>query len=120
MHFGRAVGALLTAMAWFIAICDTGNAQRAHQGRILSEGPSTCGEYIAEPAKRVIRMEWVLGYISGTNTRGPVAEQDAGSSFQMPATVDGWLLSYCTSHPLESMVLAAELLRRDFLARERQ
>lgn len=92
---------------------------------ILSEGASTCGEYVAEPEKQIVRMEWVLGYkwvlgyISGANSRAPSSEAMAGSSFQMPVTVLGWLKSYCTSHPLEAMVTAAETLRRDFLAYER-
>jgi hypothetical protein len=58
---------------------------------ILSEGNSTCGEYIAEPVKQSIRMERVLGYISGVNSRAHASEATAGSSFQMPATViDGF------------------------------
>ena len=65
-------------------------------------------------------MEWVLGYISGANSRGPAAEAEAGSSFQMPAAVVGWLQSFCTSYPLDTMIAAAEALRRDFLARERR
>jgi hypothetical protein len=103
--------------------CGAANAQSSwptHVFQTLSEGGSTCGEYIAEPGKQVVRMEWVLGYISGANSRGPVAEALAGTSFQMPATVVGWLQSYCASHPLDVMSAAAEVLRRDFLARERR
>jgi hypothetical protein len=90
------------------------------QVAILSEGASTCGEYIQEPQKQAIRMEWVLGYISGVNSRTSLPESTAGSSFQMPATVIGRLQSYCSSHPLEIMATAAEALRRDFLNHERR
>src|SRR5215472_7811149 len=106
-----------------VAISSAADAQDVATPRgifeVLSEGASTCGEYISEPGKQVIRMEWVLGYISGANSRSPPGEVSAGSSFQMPATVLGWLQSYCTSHPLDPMVSAAEVLRSDFLARER-
>jgi hypothetical protein len=112
---------ILFVTLWLAAFASDASAQSGLPGHpflVLSDGQSTCGEYIAEPAKRGFRTEWVLGYISGANSRGLPAEAHAGSSFQMPATVDGWLLSYCTSHPLEGLVLAAEVLRRDFLARE--
>ena len=36
----------------------------------------------------------------------------------MPATVVECLQSYCASHPLDIMAVAAEALRRDFLAQE--
>jgi hypothetical protein len=113
----------LALSLFFVAISTKADAQDTAARRqiilILSEGMSTCGEYIAEPWKQSIRMEWVLGYISGANSRSPPGEASAGSSFQMPATVLGWLQSYCTSHPLDVMASAAEALRRDFLSRER-
>jgi hypothetical protein len=87
---------------------------------VLSEGASTCGEYMQEPEKQEIRMEWVLGYITGVNSRAPSPESIVGSSFQMPATVIGWLRSYCSYHPLDIMAAAAEALRRDFLNHERR
>ena len=34
---------------------------------ILSEGATTCGEFTTEPETQTIRMEWILGYISGRN-----------------------------------------------------
>lgn len=95
-----------------------GAVHAQHQAAILSEGATTCGEYTAEPAKEMLRASWVLGYISGANSRSPMPEAFAGSSFQMPATVIGWLQSYCTAHPLDVMVNASEALRRDFLAHE--
>jgi len=63
---------------------------------MLSEGATTCGEFIAEPGMQNVRMEWVLGYISGRN-REATSSRDRfiGRSFQQPATVIGWLQSYC-------------------------
>jgi hypothetical protein len=86
---------------------------------ILSEGATTCGEYIAQPATRGARMEWVLGYISGRNREAASPrERMIGTSFDKPATIDGWLLSYCQSHSLDTMNQAADDLRADFLKRE--
>jgi hypothetical protein len=87
---------------------------------ILSEGQSTCGAYNAEPDMQPVRASWVLGYISGVNSRSTAMEALAGRSFQMPAAVIEWLQSYCASHPMDIIAVAAEALRRDFLARERQ
>jgi hypothetical protein len=87
---------------------------------ILSEGQSTCSAYNAQPEMQAVRASWVLGYISGVNSRSPAAEALAGRSFQIPATVIEWLQSYCASHPLDIMAVAAEELRRDFFNREHQ
>lgn len=120
-----AVGAVarLLALSGIIA----GVPAFAQEGPIvvLSEGQTTCGEYVAEPQKRVVRGAWVLGFISGVNAgmarngSAPEAERMAGRSFQQPATVDGWLQIYCSAHPLDGLVTAAEKLRRDFIEHER-
>jgi hypothetical protein len=115
---------MLRALLFAMSLClitslQLGDAQgnsSSHPVVILSEGLSTCGEYTLEPEKQAIRMEWVLGYISGGNSGAPPPENMVGSSFQMPATVFGWLQS---SHPLNIMATAAEALRRDFRNRER-
>ena len=91
---------------------------------ILSEGNTTCGEFTTQPVMQSVRMAWVLGYISGVNaglTRNPEiapAERMAGRSFQQPATVLGWLQSYCLAHPLDALVIAATELRKDFIRHE--
>jgi hypothetical protein len=87
---------------------------------ILSEGQSTCGVYNAYPELQPVRASWVLGYISGVNSRSAATEALAGKSFQMPESVIDWLRSYCAFHPTDVLAVAAEALRRDFLARERQ
>ena len=92
---------------------------------ILSEGATTCGEFIAQPAMQTIRMEWVLGYISGVNAgisrsaKASQAETMAGQSFERTETAIGWLQGYCSAHPLDVLVSAAEALRNDFMRHER-
>ena len=123
----RLTAAMRRAFLFVMSLClitnpQLGDAQgnsSSHPFMILSEGLSTCGEYTSEPEKQAIRVEWVLGYISGGNSCAPLPETMVGSSFQMPATVFGWLQSYCTSHPLNIMAAAAEALRRDFRNHER-
>lgn len=70
---------------------------------VLSEGATTCGEFIAEPGMQTSRMEWILGYISGRN-REATSPHDRfiGRSFQQPATVIGWLQGYCRLHSLDT------------------
>jgi len=76
---------------------------------ILSEGMATCGEFTSQPEMQGVRLSWVLGYVSGVNAglaiagshQAAPAERMAGSSFQQPATVIGWLQSYCSVHPLD-------------------
>ena len=116
-----APGPVGTAMP--AAVSDRADVQSARSARsimILSESQSTCGAYNTQPQMQAIRASWVLGYISGVNSRSPASEALAGRSFQIPATVIEWLQSYCASHPLDIMAVAAEALRRDFLAQERQ
>lgn len=80
----------------------------------LSEGATTCGEFIAQPQMQTIRMAWVLGYISGRN-REAASPRDRliGRSFEMPETVLGWLQSYCQAHSFETFLKAADDLRAD-------
>jgi hypothetical protein len=87
--------------------------------RTLSEGATTCGEFIAEPWMQSARMEWVLGYISGRNREGSSPdERNIGSSFQEPATVIAWLQNYCQVHSLDRLLNAADHLRADFQRHE--
>lgn len=116
---------MLLATAYLCSV--PANAQNKMLGsvEILSEGMTTCGEFTAQPAMQEVRMEWVLGYISGVNAgvaRTPgsdTIERMAGQSFQRTATAIGWLQSYCSGHPLEIMGSAAEALRTDLIRHER-
>ena len=76
---------------------------------VLSEGATTCGEFVAQPQMQTIRMEWVLGYISGRN-REAASPRDRliGHSFERTDTVLGWLQSYCQAHSLDYLLNAAD------------
>jgi hypothetical protein len=85
----------------------------------LSEGATTCGEFVAQSWLQTARMEWVLGYISGRNREGVSPDQrNVGSSFQQPAKVIAWLQNYCQVHSLDFLLNAAEQLRTDFRRHE--
>jgi hypothetical protein len=111
----------------FIIICAAALIPRPGQAadttnmpfEVLSEGVTTCGEYIAEPAARGVRTAWVVGYITGRN-REAASPRDRliGTSFDRPESVVGWLLSYCQTHSLDPLVRAADDLRADFLKHE--
>jgi hypothetical protein len=85
----------------------------------LSEGATTCGEFVAQPQMQTIRIEWILGYISGRN-REAASPQDRliGRSVERTDTVLGWLQSYCQAHSLDPLVKAADDLRADFQRHE--
>jgi len=104
-----------------LAVIANATAQAAPsrtQFLILSEGASTCGEFIAEPAKQGVRMQWVLGYISGANSKESGPGRMVGSSFEKPATAIGWLQSYCATHSLDILAAAAEAFRKDLQIHE--
>jgi hypothetical protein len=87
--------------------------------RTLSEGATTCGEFVSQPWMQSARMEWVLGYISGRNREAiSPHERNIGSSFQEPATVIAWLQNYCQVHTLDRLLNAADQLRDDFQRHE--
>lgn len=115
------VGALLgLVIALLPLVVRAGNQPDAGAASILSEGATTCGEFVAQPgSQQAIRMEWVLGYISGANSRSIGQDRFVGRSFEQPDTVMGWLQSYCSAHALDVLVTAAEALRKDFIAHER-
>jgi hypothetical protein len=84
----------------------------------LCEGETTCGEFITEPQNQGMRMEWVLGYFSGANSRALPPYKMVGQSFDKPGAVLGWLQSYCSTNSLNVLANAAEVLRQDFIAHE--
>jgi hypothetical protein len=114
------VAALLSLLPLPVDQICAGAAEERFPGYsvVLSEGMSTCGEFIAEPQMQTVRLSWVLGYITGRNVSAPPGKGMTGSSFQQPATAIGWLNSYCTAHALDTLVIAAERLREDFVRQE--
>ena len=93
---------------------------RPAAGMILSNGQDSCGEFLAgDQWHQQIDVEWILGYISGVNTRGQT-ENDrlVGTSFRDGAAVAAWVQQYCRSHALDVMPTVAEALRTEFAKRE--
>lgn len=58
---------------------------------------------------------WVLGLVSGMNWRGPPARSEGPDADALFAWVD----QYCTAHPLDLVVTAADKLSRELEARTR-
>ena len=85
---------------------------------ILSEGTTTCGSFIAEPSRQTIRVAWILGYMTGANSRAVAPYKTVGEGFQDSDTIKGWLLSYCGGHAHAELATAAEALRHDLRAHE--
>jgi hypothetical protein len=86
----------------------------------LSNGQDSCGEFLAgSPEHQQIDVEWILGYISGVDSRGATpSERPVGSSFGDGAAVAAWVQEYCRSHALDYIPQAAEALRNEFARRE--
>jgi hypothetical protein len=93
MAFWRSAAAILAVMA----ASNSAHAFNVNEADWLnlSDGATTCGEFIAQPGMQAARTEWVLGYISGRNREASSPrDRFVGSSFQQPTTVIGWLTSY--------------------------
>jgi hypothetical protein len=85
----------------------------------VGDATTTCGEFTAQPEATEKRLDWVLGYISGRNREALGSERETGDpSLKMPATVLGWLESYCGSHALDTLIFAADRLRSETIKRE--
>src|SRR5437764_12556041 len=109
----RSIVGIFIAVALFAPHTVHGSDVNREPFRTFGEGGTTCGEFIAQPGiMQTVRMEWVLVYISGRNREAALPrERDIGTSFQQPATVIGWLQSYCRSHSLDTLISAADNLR---------
>src|SRR5690242_11686961 len=86
----------------------------------VGEAATTCGEFIAQPGNmQIMRMEWVLGYISGRNREATSpSERLIGSSVQQSDTIIAWLRNYCQTHSLDMLISAADHLRTDLQRHE--
>lgn len=86
---------------------------------VLSNGQESCGQYLSSDwQEQVIDSIWILGYISGVNSRAPGGDRLVGRSFTDGPTVIMWLRNYCQSHALDLLPSAAEALRAEFSKRE--
>jgi hypothetical protein len=93
-----------------VSLCGTAYAAQP-LALILSWGQDSCGKYVqAEKQEKQMYLSWVLGFISGANTRDTGAGRMGGHGWD-EAGVTAWLQNYCTQNPLTPFVSAAEALR---------
>ena len=87
---------------------------------VLSNGQDSCGEFLAgNPQHQQLDLVWILGFISGANSRGATAsEREVGSSLRDPFAVQAWVQQYCRTHAFDYLPQAAEALRNEFAKRE--
>ena len=92
----------------------------AQLGAVLSNGQDSCGEFLAgNPQHQQLDLVWILGFISGANSRGATAsEREVGSSYRDPFAVQAWVQQYCRTHAFDYLPQAAEALRNEFAKRE--
>jgi hypothetical protein len=118
----------MIAVSTVIAGCCTlpANAQISHPTdnepfEILSNDDS-CVEFLAAgPEHQLLDVEWILGYISGANSRGRTKDDRAvGTSLIDNPGVTAWVQKYCRQHDLDPMPAAAEAFRDELARRERR
>jgi hypothetical protein len=90
----------------------------AMPSQVLGEGIASCKEFLSEPNMQSVRLEWVLGYISGENNQSTEGRL-TGRSLKNEQTPLSWLQAYCQSNPLHPLIVAADHMR-DALAQSEQ
>jgi hypothetical protein len=85
----------------------------------LSNGQDSCGEFVAGGSLRQqVDVEWILGFISGVNSRGAIGDRMVGRSIRDIDAIAAWVQHYCQSHALDIMPTVAEALRNELARRE--
>ena len=77
---------------------------------VFSPGTISCGRWTTEPTNspnRETRRAWLYGFVTAYNVYAPSGE---GVSPVDGAAMDAWVTNYCSVHPLEPLVGAAESL----------
>lgn len=113
-----AAGVVLTGVCALPASAQISHPAAPHE--LLSNGQDRCSEFLAgDQQRQTIDVAWILGYITGVDSRG-VSEADraVGSSFHDGAAVAAWVQKYCLSNPYDIMARVAEALRNEFAMRE--
>ena len=79
---------------------------------ILGDGMTTCSEYAGEPDKTGARVSWMMGYLTGANTRAISPFRLVGNNLT-PADIDVWLKNFCARNQTSTVANAAESLRQE-------
>jgi hypothetical protein len=91
--------------------------------KVRGEGLAPCTSWIEEHNRKSNRQHiqdsWLLGYVTAVSgmLETPGVEDVSGSFHNIDFVM--WINDYCTSHPEEPLVRAADALMRD-LARQAQ
>jgi hypothetical protein len=84
----------------------------AAPSEVLGEGTATCGDFLSQPTMQSVRLEWVLGYISGRNAEAPLpVEKMIGRNLHDAQTPFVWLQNYCQANGAKPLIVAADELR---------
>jgi hypothetical protein len=97
----------------FVLAFATVNAVNAapQPAQILSYGSDSCARFIQAAAQdKQMYLSYVVGFISGANTRDVGKGRLAGTNWD-EAGITVWLSSYCTQNPLAPFASAVEALR---------
>ena len=79
---------------------------------ILGDGTTGCAEYMADHDRMATRIAWVMGYLSGANTRAVAPFRMVGKDVSATST-DVWLQNYCASNRTTTLANAAERYRQE-------
>ncbi len=80
---------------------------------MFGSGKDSCGQWTADHTSGTVvgkyQEQWLLGYLSGISQWSGFREKDilAGQDF---AGISAWVSLYCSQHPLEKLVDAADEL----------
>lgn len=98
-------------------------AAQAQPYVVAGPGTQTCGKWSAamrerDDTDRYILSAWVAGYITAADMlRTGVGRPSVLTSTDMQA-IEGWVSSYCTTHPLDHLSVAAEQLLIELVRRQ--
>jgi hypothetical protein len=78
---------------------------------VLSPKPNSCGAWIdvcrSHPHNQILYEGWVLGYLSGVNFHSTSKDFLRNVVVQ---SISAWFDNYCSTHPLDDLVTAADAL----------
>ena len=90
---------------------------------VRGEGYASCASWIQEhdrkSSRQPVQDSWLLGYVNGVSSTLEIpGVEDVSASFRNADLVT-WISDYCSSHPEEPLIRAADALMRDFARRAR-
>ncbi len=84
---------------------------------VRGEGFATCGSWIQEHARKSTRQpvqdSWLLGYVNGVSGSLDLPGVEDVSGRFHNADLVAWIDNYCSSHPDEPLIRAADALMRE-------